>query len=866
MSRRASDPSTSTSGERALRARVASWWNPRRSLGARLLWVLLAVTLVPVALYWVLADRFLSNAEEGAVAVLLEEAVGREREAAEAAADARVRSLEDDVARLRRILAETAGAAARALEAGAAGGGAPEALVEVPGGPYRTKGASSSAVLVSRGAISDPRARRDLAATRRLEAPFSALLVGHPDLSAVSIVTASGVLRVVPGGDIERFVAEGGAPADFRAPTQTGRPLAGLPAGGDAVAWSTLYEDVYGRRGRVLTAVTLVKDRRGEVAAEVGVDWTVADALARGAGRAHGADAEILVAGDRQPAVVAPPDAVKGEELAALTAVVAREGAGDFERKVHGETHLVAVRKIEGLPWLYAAVSSLEPLRARVRAQAQAIFGAEQQKRNRLRVVYVALIAVLAALVAVVTRRTVEPIRTVARFADAIMAGGSPPDLEGAEGRADEVGRLATAMQKLATRISRRIASMESTHQLAQTASVMTSPEETYARLTRLVAGGLGATKCWLCLWEPETRSLVLTPPAFGIPDDALRGRRLSLADRSLAVHCYRTGETFLVNDVLSDPRVSLSLAETLGVKRNAAFVPLKTEIGVVGVLAVADKPGGFDAEDHAALESCADQAALLLRNARLYDELQRSYERLRDAQRNRDYFLQNVNHELRTPLTAILGWSEILAEDRPDVETVKTAMDQIRRSAQFLLALISDLLDLSRFQDGRTRLEPEDVDVGALVHEAVEPVSIMAEGKGIALTVSAPRRGEAVVRLDPVRLRQVLWNLVHNSVKFTPRGGKIEVEASVDDAGARFAVKDSGVGIDAKDLPFIFERFRQADGGTTRAFRGMGIGLALVKAFVELHGGTVQVESTPGRGTTMTVRIPRPPAPPAAA
>jgi signal transduction histidine kinase/HAMP domain-containing protein len=866
VSRRASDPSRSASGERELRVRVASWWNPRRSLGARLLWVLLAVTLVPVALYWILADRFLSNAEEGALAVLLEEAVGREGEAAAAAADARVRSLEDDVARLRRILAETAAAAARALQAGAAGVGPRETLVEVRGGPYRAKGASASAALVSRAAAAEPRALRDLAATRRLEEPFAALLVGHPDLSAVSILTASGVLRVVPGGDIGRFVAEGSVPADFRAPTQTARPLAARPAGEDPVAWSTLYEDVYTRRGRVVTAMTLVRDRAGEIAAEVGVDWTVADALARGVGRAHGADAEILFAGDGHPPVVAPQDALQGEELGALTAVVAREGAGDFERKIHGEGHLVAVRKVEGLPWLYARVSSLGPLRARVRAQAQAIFGAEEQKRNRLRAVYVALIAGLAALVAVVTRRTVEPIRKVARFADAIMAGGTPPDLEGAEERADEVGRLATAMQKLATRIRRRIASMESTHQLAQTASVMTSPEETYARLTRLVAGGLGATKCWLCLWEPETRSLVLTPPAFGIPDDALRGRRLSLADRSLAVHCYRTGETFLVNDVLSDPRVSLSLAETLGVKQNAAFVPLKTEIGVVGVLAVADKPGGFDAEDHAALESCADQAALLLRNARLYDELQRSYERLRDAQRNRDYFLQNVNHELRTPLTAILGWSEILAEDRPDVETVKTAMDQIRRSAQFLLALISDLLDLSRFQDGRTRLEPEDVDVGALVQEAIEPVSIMAEGKGIALTVSAPRRGEAVVRLDPVRLRQVLWNLVHNSVKFTPRGGRIEVEASVDGAGARFSVKDSGVGIDAKDLPFIFERFRQADGGTTRAFRGMGIGLALVKAFVELHGGTVQVESTPGRGTTMTVRIPRPPAPPAAA
>jgi signal transduction histidine kinase/HAMP domain-containing protein len=845
---------------------VASWWNPRRSLGARLLWVLLAVTLVPVALYWILADRFLSNAEKGALSVLLEEAVGREREAVAAAADARVRTLEDDVARLRRILAETAITAARALEAGPAGGGAPEALVEVHGGPYRTKEASSSAALVSRSAVRERRAVRDLAATQRLQAPFALLLVGHPDLSAVSILTASGVLRVVPGRDLGRFVAEGGVPADFRAPTPTARPLASQPAGGDPVAWSSLYEDVYARRGRLVTAVTLVRDRGGEIVAEVGVDWTVADTLGKGAGRTHGPDAEILVGGDRQPAVVAPPDALSAEELLALTGVVAREGAGDFERKIHGESHLVAVRRIEGLPWLYARVSSLAPLRGRVRTQAQAIFGAEQQKRNRLRIVYLALIAGLAALVAVVTRRTVEPIRKVARFADAITAGGTPPDLEGAEGRADEVGRLAVAMQKLATRIRRRIASMEGTHELAQTASVMTSPEETYARLSRLVAEALGATKCWLCLWEPETRSLVLTPPAFGIPDDALRGRRISLADRSLSAHCYRTGETFLVNDILSDPRVSLSLAEALGVKTNAAFVPLKTEVGVLGVLAVADKPGGFDAEDHAALEGCADQAALLLRNARLYDELQRSYERLRDAQRNRDYFLQNVNHELRTPLTAILGWSEILAEDRPDVETVKTAMDQIRRSAQFLLALISDLLDLTRYQDGRTRLDPQDVAVGALVYESVEPVSVMAEGKGITLTISGPRRGEAIVRLDPVRLRQVLWNLVHNAVKFTPRGGKIEVEASVDDAGARFSVRDNGVGIDAKDLPFIFERFRQADGGTTRAFRGMGIGLALVKAFVELHGGTVQVESTPGRGTTMTVRIPRPPAPPVAA
>ena len=252
----------------------------------------------------------------------------------------------------------------------------------------------------------------------------------------------------------------------------------------------------------------------------------------------------------------------------------------------------------------------------------------------------------------------------------------------------------------------------------------------------------------------------------------------------------------------------------------------------------------------------------------RLYEELQRSYERLRDAQRNRDYFLQNVNHELRTPLTAILGWSEVLTEDRPDPETVKIAVDQINRSSQFLLALIGDLLDLSRFEEGRTRLEPEVVDLGPLVSDSVEPVSVMAEAKGIRMSLVVPTR-KTPVRLDPLRIRQVLWNLVHNAVKFTPKGGEIRVEAEADDLGISVSIADNGVGIDAKDLSLIFERFRQIDGSSTRAYRGMGIGLALAKAFVELHGGTLHVDSQPGRGTTFRVRLPRiassPETPPAA-
>ena len=401
-----------------------------------------------------------------------------------------------------------------------------------------------------------------------------------------------------------------------------------------------------------------------------------------------------------------------------------------------------------------------------------------------------------------------------------------------------------------------RMASMDGVHRLAQTAALMTRPDETLAQLARQIAQLVGATKAWLVLWDPEIRSLVGAPPGYGIPEDALRGVRAGLDEPTLAMAVYRTGETAFGND-LTEPRLSRIFIERLGVRQNYVLAPLKAESGTLGVLGVADKPGGFDAEDRAAIEGYADQAALLLRNARLYEELQKSYERLRDAQRNRDYFLQNVNHELRTPLTAILGWSEVLAEDRPDKETVKIAVDQINRSAQFLLALISDLLDLSRFEEGRTRLEPELVDLGPLVAGAVEPVSVMAEAKGIAMTVETPSE-PTPVRVDPMRMRQVLWNLVHNAVKFTPKGGRIRVEASADEAGAVFSVVDNGVGVDAKDLPFIFERFRQVDGSATRAYRGMGIGLALAKAYVELHGGTIAVESQPGKGTAFHVRIPR--------
>ena len=845
-----------TSGEHALAARLP-WWSPRRSLAARFLWLLLPLALVPISLYWFLADREESRSERDIVGILLAEATQRERAAVASATASRLRELEVLTGRVEEALGVAAAEALAALRRPDATLRRVASLERLPDGVARERGGGASAALVSRDGVGSAAALGDLAATEALEKPFLALLARQPELVTLFVITRSGVLRAVPAGDIVRWLRESGFPLDFKAPSRHVARLLEPGVRPGTAAWTDVYPDAYGGKGALVNALRLVRTPDGAVLGQVGADLAIERFLSRDDGLRESEHVEILFPGKGLPPVIQPEEGIRPEEVATLAGFVAREEEGLHEIEAHGESHLVSVRRVPSQPWFYVCQTSLTTVRSQVSAQARNVFAADERRRNRLRLIYLATMLGLGALVVAAVRQAVEPIRRVARVADAITAGEEPPDLGGLD-RVDEVGRLVSAMRNLERRVRRRISTMGSTHQLAQTASVMTSPEETLARLTRLVAEGIGAAKCWLFLWEPESRSLALTPPGHGIPDGALRGRRLGLSERSLAVDCYRTGETRVVNDVFGDPRLSPASVGELGVSRNVAFAPLRTEAGAVGVLAVADKPGDFDADDRVALESFADQAALLLRNARLYDELQRSYERLRDAQRNRDYFLQNVNHELRTPLTAILGWSEILAEDRPDPETMQTAMAQIRRSAQFLLTLISDLLDLSRFEEGRTRLEPEETDLAIVVRDAVEPVAVMAEGKEIALDVDAPAPGEAIVRLDPVRVRQVLWNLLHNAVKFTPRGGRISLSARPGETGVDFVVRDTGVGVDPKDLPHIFERFRQGDGSSTRAYRGMGIGLSLVKAFVELHGGTVAAESQPGRGTAFRVHLPK--------
>jgi PAS domain S-box-containing protein len=226
-------------------------------------------------------------------------------------------------------------------------------------------------------------------------------------------------------------------------------------------------------------------------------------------------------------------------------------------------------------------------------------------------------------------------------------------------------------------------------------------------------------------------------------------------------------------------------------------------------------------------------------------------------ASRIKDEFLANLSHELRTPLNAILGWAQILRKGNADASSVKKGLEVIERNTRIQVQLISDLLDMSRIVAGKMRLETERCDPVLALEAAIESAAPAAAAKKIRIEkLLMPIR--SLVLGDPSRLQQVFWNLLSNGLKFTPAGGKIEVEVSLHDTRMEFVFRDSGQGIAPEFLPHIFERFRQADSGTSKSNPGLGLGLAIVRHLVELHGGTVAADSAgEGKGTAFTIVLP---------
>ncbi|WP_224240634.1 GAF domain-containing protein [Hyalangium gracile] len=272
-----------------------------------------------------------------------------------------------------------------------------------------------------------------------------------------------------------------------------------------------------------------------------------------------------------------------------------------------------------------------------------------------------------------------------------------------------------------------------------------------------------------------------------------------------------------------------------------------------LGLIQLSDRhEGEFTSEDEAILLQLARLAAVAIENARLIAESQA-------ANRAKDEFLAVMSHELRTPLTAVLGWTQMLRNRKDDAAVREKGLEVIERNARSLAQLIEDVLDVSRILTGKLTLHRKAVELTAVVQAAVEVVRPRAEQKNVTVSVEVAA-GAGQVMGDPGRLQQVFWNLLVNAVKFTPAGGHVEVRVERGESEWRVRVKDTGQGIRAEALPHLFERFWQADGSSTREHGGLGLGLAIVRHLVELHGGEVEAESGGlGQGSTFTVRLPVP-------
>jgi signal transduction histidine kinase len=242
---------------------------------------------------------------------------------------------------------------------------------------------------------------------------------------------------------------------------------------------------------------------------------------------------------------------------------------------------------------------------------------------------------------------------------------------------------------------------------------------------------------------------------------------------------------------------------------------------------------------------------------ARLLDLEQAARKQAEEANRTKDEFLATLSHELRTPLNAILGWVQVLRMGKLDPAAATKALETIERNARSQAQLIADLLDVSRIITGKLRLDFRPVDLRRIIDSAQESVRPAADAKGIHLAISiGPLTSPALGDTD--RLQQVIWNLLSNAIKFTSKGGSVEVRLREVEGNAVIRVSDTGIGIRPDFLPYVFDRFRQAEGSITRTHGGLGLGLSIVRHLIELHGGTAEVESAgEGQGATFIVRLP---------
>lgn len=327
--------------------------------------------------------------------------------------------------------------------------------------------------------------------------------------------------------------------------------------------------------------------------------------------------------------------------------------------------------------------------------------------------------------------------------------------------------------------------------------------------------------------------------------------------------------ETVCTEDIMTDPKWEAfrGLAQSAGVRACFSTPITGASDEVLGTFALYyDVPRLPDLDDRRVVALLARTAALAIERSRAGIEIRALLEREREARgeaeeanRSKDEFLAMVSHELRNPLNAILGWARVLTTDGIDDETLEKGLDAIERNAALQAQLISEILDYSRITAGKLRLEIAPTDISELLQSAVDSARPTATIKSVELLTDMSELEPAQVALDPSRIQQVVDNLLSNAIKFTPEGGQVTLRASTQRKHLKIIVEDTGCGIDAKFLPYVFDRFRQQERTQQSAHEGLGLGLAIVRHIVELHHGKISATSEGrGKGARFEVLLPR--------
>jgi signal transduction histidine kinase/DNA-binding response OmpR family regulator len=551
----------------------------------------------------------------------------------------------------------------------------------------------------------------------------------------------------------------------------------------------------------------------------------------------------------------------------------AAAGAIDDERAkvfngLDGAQVLTAHAAIGSLGWLVF----VEQPRAEAFAPLQAALS-----RSAVSLAIGLALAILASVV--LARRMVAPIRELQAGAARIGLGelGYRIDLKTGdelETLGEEINRTAAKLaesyagleQKVDERtaeLTRSVAELRALSEVVQAVTSSLDIDEVLHTIVSLAVQLLQAKEG--TIYEFDEASGIFEPRAnFGASAamvEALRDSGIRIGDTTVG-RCAKERVPVQLPDVEASTGYRLrDLLIREGV-RSVLAVPLLREDRVIGALVIRRREAGeFPESAVTLLQTFAAQSVLAILNARLFREIRQKGEQLAAASKHKSQFLANMSHELRTPLNAIIGVSEMLLEDARDFarEDEVEPLERVLRAARHLLALINDILDLSKIEAGRIELQLESFPIAPLVEDVAQTLGTLAEKNGNRVTVDCPP-GIGTMRADQMRLRQALLNLASNACKFTERGMVTVRVGRVSEQGRdwiTFSVSDTGIGMTPEQMGRLFEDFVQADASTTRKYGGTGLGLAISRRFCQAMGGDITVASEFGRGSTFTIRLP---------